>query len=142
MKIHADKIETPPHHALTVRDLKRVLAAVPPAWKEGLAEVRLGNSRNGADLAYFHRYDGTLTICSRGVSLEATVSAILSEFAAIPLGIPTHYGHRFSEAETQRIHHLIDPLIEELLPAITPAEKHLDYHPSRTFRPVPLTDGA
>jgi hypothetical protein len=140
VKIHADKIEAPPQHALTIRSLKRILAAVPPVWREGLIEVRLCNSLEHAPWAFFHRYDGMLTIHSRGCSLEATVTTILSELAAVSLGLTTRQRHQLSEAEAHRIHQLVEPLVEELLPAMTPAKQSLGYHPSRAFHPVSLTE--
>jgi hypothetical protein len=44
MKIHADKIESAPRHGLRISDIRLILAAVPPAWIEGLKEVRLSSS--------------------------------------------------------------------------------------------------
>jgi hypothetical protein len=140
VKVHADKTDTHPPHALTVRDVRRALAAVPPAWTKSITSVRLTNKLGYPAWAFLSRHDGTLTIYSRGSTLEATLTAILSELAAASFGIDTRHRHRRSAAETHRIGQLIQPLIDRLLPSITSPKPPLGYHPSTSFHPVSLTN--
>jgi hypothetical protein len=68
--IHADKIQTGPAHALRVRDVRRILAAVPPAWIEGLQEVRLTNSLEHTAWAFFSTYYASLIIYAAAALLN------------------------------------------------------------------------
>ena len=124
MKIHADKIEAEPGHALTVRDVKCILRAVPSQWIEGLAEVRLSNSlEHYRPYAFFSRYDGCLTIYSRRGTKEKALTAVLSALAMEPLRIPLGFGRRLSEVDRQRIRRLIKPVAESVISEIVPAPK-------------------
>lgn len=140
VKIHADKTETDPPHALRVLDVRRILATVPPDWIAGLVEVRLTNSLKASAWAFFSRYDGSLTIYSRGCTAKQALIAILSELAASSLGINTRQRHRYSDAESHRLSHLIQPLVDRLLPAITPLKKPPGYCPVVPSHPVAIAD--
>ena len=103
MKIHADKIGQAPAHGLRVAELRRILAAVPPAWLTDVTEVRLSNALRRPDFACFNRYDGTLIVYSRGRTPDALVGPIFTELAAHALSIPYRWGHRLSAADTHRL---------------------------------------
>lgn len=118
MRIHADRTETNPPHALRVPEVRRILAAVPPDWVDGLSEVHLTNSLKYSAWAFFSRSEGTLTIYSRGSTPAQTLIAILSELAASSLGINTRHRHRRSEAETHRLTQVIQPLVDQILPTL------------------------
>ena len=124
MNIHLDKIENPPPHSLSLREVKVILRAVPPAWIEGLAEVRLSNSLEYyRPYAFFSRYDGGLTIYSRrGTKVQALV-AVLSALAATSLGVRTGLRRQYSGADKRRINNSIQPLVDELLAEIAPRPK-------------------
>ena len=85
MKIHADKIEGSPRHGLTVRDVRLILATVPPEWIEGLVEVRLANGPGPR--AFLFRSEGRLTIYSRGATERQILREVLSALAAPFLNI-------------------------------------------------------
>ena len=124
MNIHADKIEAGPMHALTVRDVKSILRAIPPAWVEDLTEVRLSNSlEHHRSYAFFSRYDGCLTIYSRRGTKRQAVIAVLSALAANHLGIRLRMARRTSEADRRRIQRVIQPMVDEVMAEITPLVK-------------------
>ena len=130
MNIHTDKIESAPPHALLLSDVRRILQAVPPDWIGELTEVRLANSLEYySPYAFFSRYDGCLTIYSRRGTKKQALLAVLSALAAPSLGIKTAMGRRFSEADKHRIDRLIQPVVEELLPVLTPQKKLNAWHP-------------
>lgn len=124
MNIQVDKIETAPPHALNLREVKAILKAVPPAWVEGLDDVRLSNSLEYyRPYAFFSRYDGGLTIYSRRGTKRQALVAVLSALAATSLGIRTAIGRRHSESDRRRINDTIQALVDELLAEIAPPPK-------------------
>lgn len=124
MKIHADKIESTPPHVLSVRDVRTILARVPPGWIDGLTEVRLANSlEHYSPWAFFSSYDGCLTIYSRNGTKRQALIAVLSALAASSLGIRTTVGRRPSEADRHRLEQFIQPFVEQILPDMTPPKK-------------------
>jgi hypothetical protein len=123
MRIHADKIESIPPHGLSIRNVKRILAGVPADWISGVKEVRLANS-----LEYYRPYayifpDGCLMIYSRRGTKLQVLAAVLSALAVKVLGINRGINRRRSRAEQDRISQFIQPLVEKLLPEITPVKK-------------------
>lgn len=136
MKIHADKIEGNPPHAIRVKDLRVILAALPSEWTEGISEVRLSNSQELRSWAFFSRYDGTLTIYSRGGSAKEALIATLSELAACTLGIATRQRHRRSDQESHRILPLIKPYIDQFLPTLEQTRPPFGYPPGPSFKRV------
>jgi len=144
MKIRADKIESAPLHALTVRDVRTILAAVPPIWIEGLTEARLANSQEYySPWAFFSRYDGGLTIYSRSGTKEQALIAVLSALAASSLGIKTGIRRRPSEADRHRLEQFIKPFVERLLPELTPLKKQgPGVFVPMVFLPFPNDDSA
>lgn len=135
MKIHADKIEGTPPHAIRVKDLRAILAALPSNWTEGISEVRLSNSQELRSWAFFSRYDGTLTIYSRRGSAKEALIATLSELAACVLGLATRRRHRRSDRESHRILPLIQPYIDRFLPTLEQTRPPLD-SPGSSFKRV------
>jgi hypothetical protein len=135
VKIHIDKIETAPAHALSLREVKLVLRTVPPAWVEGLAEVRLSNSlEHCRPYAFFSRYHGCLTIYSRRGTKQQALVAVLSALAATSLGI-RGFGRRPSEANRRRVNNVIQRFVDELWPEIAPRTKRGWWgHPVPTSR--------
>jgi len=136
MKIHADKTEGQPPHALSVRAVRCILAGVPASWIEGMAGVRLANSLDGAPEAWFNRYDRTLTIRSRGCTPKKALEAILFELAAVDAGYAKRRWHQISARESSRVRKVIAPLVEELLPVVTPPKKRFVTEPTPAFRRV------
>src|SRR5215469_13944324 len=86
VKIHADKIENGPPHALSMRDVRLILKTVPRDWTKGIKEIRIANSLDWYSHTYFSRYDGCLTIYSRKKTKARALAAVLSELAAISIG--------------------------------------------------------
>lgn len=119
MKIHTDRIETPPKHRLSVRDVKFILKSVPPPWLNGLTEVRLANSLEYYEpYAFFSRYDGKLTIYSRTGSKKQALRAMLHALAGASLGIQKGIRRRQSEVNRHRLDQIIQPLVDQLLPML------------------------
>lgn len=124
MKIHADKVEAAPGHALTIRDVKFILRAVPPAWVQELTVTRLSNSLDHyRSYAFFSKYDGGLTIYSRRGTKKQAVIAVLSALAAASLGIRLGFGRNTSEAHKRRINRVIQPLVDEIMEEVMPPTK-------------------
>ena len=103
MKIHRDKIDGSPWHGLSVREVRLILAAVPPEFIEGLVEVRLANGPGPR--AYFFHGDGRLTIYSRSGTERQILVAVLSVLAAPSLNIQTTVSRSPSKAEAHRLEH-------------------------------------
>jgi hypothetical protein len=126
MKIHADKVDGAPPHSLSVRDVRTILARVPPGWSEGVTEARLANSlEHSSPWAFFSSYHGSLTIYCRGATKRLALVAVLSALAASSLNIKMAVGRRRrpSEADRHRLEQFIQPLVEQILPDMTPPEK-------------------
>jgi hypothetical protein len=124
MNIHADRIESSPPHALNIRQVRLILEAVPVEWIEGLSEVHLSNSTESGPRVFFNRYYHKLTIHSRGCSPAHALEMVLSELAAVHLGLTTRHWHRLSKAEMGHIKPVIQPLLNKLISFATPQEKH------------------
>ena len=140
MKIHADKIEGTPPHGLTVRDVRSILAGVPPDWIEELHDVRLANSQSGPG-AFFSRHDGLLTIYSRHGTKRQILVALLSVLAAPSLNIKSTVARSPSKAEKHRLEQFIQPFVDQILPDMTPQKKRSPeaYVP---WQPIPFPNDA
>ena len=140
MKFHVDKTETAPPHALRLRDLRDVLARVPPDWVAELKEVHLSNSLEFyAPRAIFSRYLGRLTVYSRRGTTEQAITAVVTELAGCALGINWRSRRRPSKADARRLRELTGPLVHELVAAIVPPKRARVYHSWAGFRPLLLT---
>jgi hypothetical protein len=120
MRIHADKIESGPPHALSTYNVRLIVNAVPTSWIEGIKEVHISNSlewRGGLPRAFFSRYDGCLTIYSRKATAEEALRAVLSELAAISVRLDRGLRRR-PKAEQDRLSKMIAPLMPALLPRV------------------------
>lgn len=127
MKIHADKIDGTPLHGLTVRDVRLILAAVPPEWIEGIVEVRLANGPGPK--AYLFHGDGRLTIYSRSGTERQILLAVLSVLAAPSLKIQSTVSRSPSKAEAHRLEQFIEPIVVRILTEMTP--------PNQALQPTP-----
>ena len=123
MKIRADNIQGSPSHALQVKDVERILAGVPTDWTRDISSVRLTNAQDQRSYAFFHTSDGCLTIFSRGSTPAQALQAVLVELAAHLIGVNKSFGRPLSNRESQRVHKLTQPYMDELLPAIRPVSK-------------------
>ena len=121
MRIHADKIDGRQLHGLTVRDVRLILATVPPEWIEGLVEVRLANGPGPR--AYLFHSDGRLTIYSRSGTKRQILVAVLSVLAAPSLKIESTVSRSPSKAEKHRLEQFVEPFVEQILPGMTPPTK-------------------
>jgi hypothetical protein len=113
MKIHADRIDDGPSHGLSVRDVRLILAIVPPEWTEGLVEVRLANAPGPR--AYLFRADGRLTIYSRHATKRQILTEVLSALAAPSLNIRNVVARSPSKPEQRRLDRFIQPVLDKLL---------------------------
>jgi len=116
MKIRIDALDKPPPHALTISEVKAVLAIVPAEWKRFVSVVRL--SAEMPDFSRFGRpvtlVSTRLTICSRGMSSETAYKEVLRELAVTGLGIHLRMVHRLSKADLQKVDQSITPFLEQL----------------------------
>ena len=117
MKIRADKIDDGPPHGLSARDVRLILATVPPAWIEGLVEVRLANAPGPR--AYLFQSEGRLTIYSRYAKTKQVLTEVLSALAAPSLNITNVVARSPSKSEQRRLDHHIQPVIDKLLVEMT-----------------------
>ena len=125
MRIHADKIESGPPHGLCARDVRLILARVPPDWIDGLKKVRLANGWH-RPRAYFSRFDGCLTIYSRCGTKTEVLVALLSTLASPSLNITNAVARGPSRPEQKRINQFIQPLVDKLLPELTAPRRQED----------------
>jgi|GEM_PF-5996202 len=125
MKIVADKTENcPTPHALSIPEVRCILKAVPDAWIDGLTEIHLSNSIENGPRVFFSRFDGKLTIHSRGCTSVDALQMVLSELAVVHLGLTSRHWHRLSKTERARINRVIQPILEKLAPLFIPEKKH------------------
>jgi len=139
MKIHADKIEGGPPHGLIVRDVRLILAAVPPEWIEGLVEVRLANGTGPR--AYLFRSDGRLTIYSRSGTKRQILVEVLSVLAAPSLNIKSTVSRSPSKAEAHRLEQFIEPIVERISAEMTPPTKRSP-EAHVPWQPIPFPNDA
>jgi hypothetical protein len=117
VKIHADKIEGGPPHALSRRDVRLILEMVPQDWTKEIHEVRIANSLERLSHTFFARYDGCLTIYSRNRTKKQALADVLSELAAISMRLD--HGLRYRpKAVRDRLAKMTAPFIQQLLPLI------------------------
>jgi hypothetical protein len=140
MKILADKIEGNPPHGITGHDVRSILARIPPDWIQGLTDVRLANGKHGPE-AFFSRQDGLLTIYSRYGTKRQILFAILSVLAAPSRNIKSSVSRRPSKADQHRLEQFVQPLIERILPDLTPAKRQSP-EAHVPWQPVPFPNDA
>ena len=117
VKIHTDKIEGGPPHALSVRDVRLIYSTVPADWTKEIKEVRIANSLEWHSHTYFARYDGCLTIYSRNQTKQQALTTVLSELAAISQNGDRGLRYR-SKAVRDRLEKMVSPFALQLLPLI------------------------
>jgi len=117
VKIHADKIEVGPPHALNNRDVRLIFETVPPDWIKEIKEVRIANSLERRSHTFFARYHGCLTIYSRNRTKAQALAAVLSELAAISMRLDRGLRYR-PKAVRNRLEKTTAPFMEQLLPLI------------------------
>jgi hypothetical protein len=117
MKIRADKIDDGPPHRLNAKDVRLILAAVPPEWIEGLVEVRLANAPGPR--AYLMHSEGRLIIYSRYSTERQILTEILSALAAPSLNITNVVARRPTKPEQHRLDRFIQPILDKLLAVMT-----------------------
>jgi hypothetical protein len=139
MRIHADKIDGSPLHSLTLRDVRLILATVPPNWIDGLVEVRLANG--SGPRAYLFRSDGRLTIYSRSGTKRQILVAVLSVIAAPSLNIKSTVSRSPSKAEKHRLEQFIEPFVEQILTEMTPPTKQSP-EAHVPWQPIPFPNDA
>ena len=139
MKIHADKVEGSPPHGLTVRDVRLILATVPPEWIAGLVEVRLANGTGPR--AYLMHSEGRLIIYSRYSKERQILVAVLSVLAAPSLNIKSTVSRSPSKAEAHRLEQFIEPIVERILAEMTPPTKRSP-EAHVPWQPVPFPNDA
>ena len=139
MKIHADKVEGSPPHGLTVRDVRLILATVPPEWIAGLVEVRLANGPGPR--AYLFSSDGRLTIYSRSGTKRQILVEVLSVLAAPSLNIKSTVSRSPSKAEKHRLEQFIESFVEQILPDMTPPTKRSP-EAHVPWQPIPFPNDA
>lgn len=136
MKIHVDKIESRPPHALSARTVRLILKAVPPEWTEGIKEVHISNSlewHGRLACAFFSRYDGCLRIYSRRVTTKEALHAVLSELAAISLRLDRGRS-RQPKAVQDRLSKMIVPYMQTFSPPVQPNPEHHEILSLEGFR--------
>ena len=116
MKIIIDKVENPPPHALTRRDVKAVLSVIPKDWDFSLPIVHLKATlpEKTCPVRYDFLKGPKLTICSRGMTPQTVYRDILRELAIEGLRKSTRYGHRLSETELEELDRLIQPFLNQI----------------------------
>jgi hypothetical protein len=119
VKIHSDKIEEGPPHALSRRDVRLIFETVPRDWTKEIHEVRIANSLEWHSHTFFSRYNGCLTIYSRNKTKKQALGSVLSELAAISLHLDRGLKHR-PKAVSDRLAKMTAPLIRQLLPLLAP----------------------
>jgi hypothetical protein len=127
VKIHADKIEEGPPHALNGRDVRRIIKTVPQDWTKEVKEIRIANSLEWNSRTFFSRYDGCLTIYSRNKTKEQALAALLSELAAISMRLDRGLRYR-SKAVRNRLKKMTAPFMQQLLPLVgspLPSKPHI-----------------
>ena len=119
VKIHVDKIEGGPPHVLNRRDVRLIIETVPGDWTKEIKEIRISNSLEWNSHTFFSRYDGSLTIYSRNRTKERVLNAVLSELAAISIGLDRGVRYR-PKAVRDRLSKMTAAYKQKLLPLIGP----------------------
>jgi hypothetical protein len=104
--------------------VKLILRAVPPAWVEGLAEVRLSNSLEYyRPLCIFSRYDGGLTIYSRRGTKKQAWWRFCLRWRRPHLTSELESGDDIQNRTGAASINIIQPFVDELMPEIAPGPK-------------------
>lgn len=119
MKIQVDKIEKGWPHRLDAHEMRLILKTVPPAWTEGIREVRISNSLT-SPRTFFSRYDGCLTVYSRNRGKKQALQEVLCELAAIGAGLDRGLRRR-TKGIRARLEKMSDAYVEQLWPCLAPS---------------------
>jgi hypothetical protein len=140
MKILIDAIGGPPPHALTRRDIKAVLAALPKVWDFPLPIVHLKATLPthidyDRPIVYDFLGGPRLNVYSRGMFRQDAITGIVRELAIQGLHRTTRRGRRLSHAELDEIDKKIQPILAQVENALAdktpPARvtlKHFDVY--------------
>lgn len=127
MNVIEDRVSVYPPHAICKADIPVIFASLPPEWTDGIETVRLCSSQQWPLYrALFRRFNRSLTICSRGLTKENTIRAILTELAVHGLGIKFQRGHYLSQRDEARVQRVIAPLVELIVPQLSRKKVWLD----------------
>jgi hypothetical protein len=126
MKVIEDKLAVYPPHAICRADVRTILSTPPPEWVADIKIVRLSAALPHPEIAFYSRFDQTLTIKSRGYTKAQTLRHIFTELAALGLGIPFRRGHRLQARDIPRVGRIVAPLVEQVLPLLSQKKVWLD----------------
>ena len=126
MKVIEDKVTVCPPHAICRADIRTILSAPPQEWVADIDTVRLSAADPHPCVAFYSRFDRTLTIKSRGCTKEATLHHIFTQLAAHALGIQFRWGHQLQARDVSRIKRIVAPLVEQVLPLLSRKKVWLD----------------
>ncbi len=124
MKIRADKIHSNPPHGIDAKELRIVLENLPKEWSQIITDVRITNSLSHKGYAYFHQYDGSLTVFSRGSTKRETIYAVLLEFAAHSIGESRNFGIHISSNAKSRLAPYLKQYTEAFLAKLAGKMQH------------------
>ena len=120
MRVIEDKVTVDPQHAICKADIALIWSSIPAAWTDGIETVRLCSAQQWPlRHAFCSDFNHMLTICSRGLTQDRTIQAILTELAARGLGLKFQRSHRLSERDAARVQRIIAPLVEEIVPQLS-----------------------
>jgi hypothetical protein len=119
MRIQVDKVEKGWPHALNAHEVRLIFQTVPPAWTEGIREVRISNSLT-SPRTFFSRYSGCLTVYSRNKGKKQALQEVLCELAAIGARLDRGLRRR-PKAIRARLEKMSDAYVEQLWPSLAPS---------------------
>jgi hypothetical protein len=126
MKVIEDKVTVYPPHAICRADVRVILSAPPREWVADVDTVRLSAADPHPRVAFYSRFERTLTIKSRGRTKEDTLHHIFTELAAHGLGVQFQRWHRLQARDVSRLERIVAPLVEQVLPLLSRKKVWLD----------------
>ena len=126
MKVIEDKVTVYPPHAICRADVRAILSAPPPEWVAEIEIVRLSAANSHPHVAFYSRFNHTLTIKSRGRTKEDTLRHIYTELAVHGLDLQFRRWHRLQACDVSRVERIIVPFVEQLLPLLSRKKVWLD----------------
>jgi hypothetical protein len=120
MRVIEDKVTVDPHHAMSKGDIPVIWWSIPSEWTNGIETVRLCSAQQWPlRRAFYSEFNQMLTICSRGLTQDQTIRAMLTELAARGLGLKFQRWHRLPEQDAARVERIIAPLVELIVPQLS-----------------------
>ena len=124
VKIIVDKIDAPPGHALSKRDVQEIIARLPLNWRAILRCVHISASRSATAPVLYDGSEMKLTVAGRGRTWDDTLHRFLVELAAHALGFKHRTFLHLQSRYAAEVEGAVGPIYAVVHPILADARRH------------------